>query len=256
MPSFPKPVFGINDLLRSGTVILDTTLAGFPFSQAQDGRTDSQVGLLGNGTARSIKIDLGSTKTFDYIAIARHNLFTASGVINIAVSPNDITYTTVGTLTGASFSDKPILFPVSGSGRYVRLNFQAPSIDIFIADVTMAEQFEWPFELPAGFTPPRWADNDEINVNRTRGGALAGFSTITKPKSATIPLRFQELSFYDSDWDFFVSGIKNYPFYLVWNPDKPLEVMFGWLPTGKSVPQPKFIQENLLDATFSMEGFA
>jgi len=255
MAKFPKPIFGLNDLLRMGTLVLDESLAGFPFTNAQDGRTDSQAGFTGDGSDYYATIDLGVAIAFDFVAFGRHNFGSVGATITIETSPDNATWTPVGSITPTT--DKPLMdLNISGNDRYIRLTFNAATEDMYFADVTISEQFEWATELPAAFIIPRWSDNDQLNVNRTRGGQLAGFSVITKPKTTSINLRWQDLSYFDSEWDDFVSAIKQYPFYFMWNPDRPTEVMFCWLPTGNSIPTPRFLQENILQTSFSVEGFA
>lgn len=255
MATFPKPIFGFNDYLRMGTLILDQSLAGFPFSNAQDGRTDSQAGFTGDSSDYYATVDFGAAQAFDFIAFGRHNLGSVGATVTVETSPDNATWTTVATLNPTT--DKPLMdTSIAGNDRYVRLTFSAAAEDIYFADVTLGEQFQWPVELPARFIIPRWSDNDQLNVNRTRGGQLAGFSVITKPKTTVINLRWQELSFFDAEWDDFISAIKQYPFYFMWNPDRASEIMFCWLPTGSSIPSPRFLQENILQTSFDVEGFA
>ena len=255
MATLLRPLFGFGDLLRDGTIIGEDTLAGFPLSNALDGRTTSQAGFEGNGTAKIQTVDLGSAMAFDFVAMARHNLSNAS-TVNIQGSNDNILYTPISSLAPIS-DDKPFIVQLGAqSYRYVRLIFVSPTEDLYVSDITVGEIFQWPIEQPTGFTIPRWSDNDEVSPNRTRGGELAGLSIITKPKTASISLRFQEISFFDTSWDNFVSNIKRYPFYFMWTESRPDEVMFGWLPKGQSVPKPSYSNTTLLRTSFNMEGFA
>ena len=84
-----------NNLLRApgASNIIHSMPTGYSPDDVIDGRT-STFGKFDAGTNRGMTWDLGAVKTFDSLAIARHN-FDASTFITVAVSANGVDWANI-----------------------------------------------------------------------------------------------------------------------------------------------------------------
>jgi len=248
-----------NNLLRSATVLSDTTATGFGPSNSLDGRT-STFSKMAAGTDQNIVYDFGSAKSFDSFALARHN-FGANTYITVQGSADNITYTNIITSVNVIY-DKNIFKDLgSQSYRYVKILWTDTSQEMVFADVFIGPSLELQRSQLHGFTRPGLSDGDSVIANVTRGKELAGLTIRPNPER----VRFT-MPYYTSAWlSEFISlrdTMKEYPIYMIWDitrsetPFTGGEPAFYCWPT-KSLPAPKYSKNinGYYDVRFDMTGF-
>lgn len=224
-----------DNILRSGTIISENTIADFRAANAYDGKTSSQMGVTAGGD-RDLIIDNGSAVEIDTLCFARHTLGASGGSIQVAGSTNNSSYTTLFTVNPA---DDNVTFSAQSSYtyRYYRIRVTGHSHNTYFADIFLGKRLDLQRSQKHGFIKPEFADGDQIISNITRGGNLAGLSVKTGVKRAQFDLFYYTASFF-TEWADLVSTMKQYPIYIVWDSSNAQLPFYCW-PT-KNIPQPKY----------------
>ncbi len=249
-----KSIIGHDNYLEDATVYASSSpVAGYPVANCLDGRTNTQTAFA-SGSDKFITFDLGSTKTINYIGLAKQTLGTAVAVLKISSGP-----TGTGPWTEEDRFENinnlgTLMFKVSEfSTRFLLVEFSNYSSTMYLGALAVGKYIEPPVGMPVGFTQPRWGDQDEIRVNKTRGNEFVGMSTIDKPKAATIILKDIETTWYDTYWSDFIENIKRRPFFFSWNPDdRQGENIYCW--PVKKIAAPKYTKKTRCSVSLKVEG--
>lgn len=241
------PHFLYDNVLRSATVVSEDTLTNFEFANCVNGNTSSQMGLA-TGADRDVVLDLGVSKTFDYVCVAAHNL--SGTTLTLAGSADDVGYTDIDTVV---YGNNYVLVDqiTQASYRFLRLRFSGHAGDIYISDLFIGAALEWPHPMPFGFSPPEDADEDLINSNRSGGGALLGQSVEVKPIKIKVPLVDVLESWFDAYWNDFKDSIKRSPGYFVWR-DGARALYFT---PFRRIGSTSYTAANRKSITLTVEGF-
>jgi len=223
-----------NNILRSATVQSEDTLSGFGIANALDGRTSSQVGFS-SGANREVDFDLGATTAMKTLAIARHNLGTVGGTVNVYGSNDGSIYIFILALTPTDDKVNVKEWTVTNNYRYYRITISGHTSAAYIGDIFIGPHLELQRDQKHGFVKPDFSDGDTVIPNITRGQNLVGLNIKEQPKRVRFQMPFYSSSFFN-DWESLVAQMKLYPVYIKWNDN---ETPFYCWPT-RSMPQPSY----------------
>ena len=239
---------------QANTVSAQSTVTNFPAANASDGKTNTQTAI--SGTGNGIDYDFGAAKTWDTLAIARHNFAEAmNGTTDSVMIYGKAVDTDAWTLVHSD------ILPVSNdvytttyssvSYRYCAIRFNFTNATPYMADISLGERLDLERSQKHGFIKPEFADSDKIIANITRGQNLVGLNINQAPKRAKFRLFYYTSAFF-ARWSSLITELKQHPIYIQWNDsEKPF---YCW--PASSIPQPKYSAniQNHYDAVLDMSG--
>lgn len=238
------------------TIDSETTITNFGFSNAVDGRTNTQCGITGDTTTKTIDLDFGSSLDWDVLCIARHNFASAANgttdtiIIYGKVNSGDAWTQIDSSVTPAS-NDIYVKTFTGVTYRYCRIAFVFSSSDAYMADISVGERLVLERSQKFGFTKPDFADNDKVIPNITRGQNLVGLNIDQMPKRVRFRLFYYTASFF-TDWNALVTALKLRPIYIRWRSTE--KAFYCW--PNSAIPQPSYSAsiQNYYDVTLDMMG--
>jgi len=238
-------IFCCHNVLRTASVTSDPSIAGFAVANALDGRTSTHAAY--SAGTRTISFSFVS-QTVGYLAIGKNNLGDAGATVNVYAG---------GVLRGShTFTKNQVyVFPFADVAASTASFVISASTDFFICDFACGAKIEMPKLMQVGFEPPQLADDDEILANYTLTSELNGITVRKKPKKISIELKDFSYSWFDSNWQNFITYSKNFPFYFLFSPDdRPDDAFYCW--HAKSIGSVKYSKRTYQSATLNLEGIS
>ena len=199
--------------------------------------------------------------TADYCGIAGHTLTETGNQVELqywdGLSPGS--WVSLGSiLPGSETGNKTIMFIFdSVSAQQFRLIVSGgtgttmPVLGVVnIGDVLVCER-----KIYGGHTPITLSKKTEIRPQTSEGGQFLGRSIIRQGASTSIQLKNLTAPWVRSSFYPFMENSRTYPFFFAWRPTMTYsdEVAYVW--TNKDITVTNSGQANLMDTSFSVEGF-
>ena len=258
----------------NATASLDNPLATLFIGRSQfgfDGASDSILSLKATGsTALSASkiLDIYNKQKFlfednakvpasylsawlpvaDYFAIAAHDGFTNSTTFKLQHSDDDISYTTISTITPDVDETKADTFEISGH-RYWRVEMSGAIASL--GYVALGSGLTLPLSMPVGYTAIHDADDATVINAISENGSFIGRSIISTGKSGTIQINNMTTTFQRANWPKLKAYIQTKPFIFIWDDTKD-EAVLCWL--KGNVPTPTYSDVTRMTATLQVEG--
>ncbi len=262
-----KAIIGHENVLDGAIIYSGDEETDFPADNCVDGRTNTQVSYT-KDTEKHVIFDLLESKSINFIGVAKHNLQSVKAYIKVYSStigpygPWDEELTVSGFDVHPNWDDSDdstIMRRLTEfDTQYLRIEYRwlagaAAEATIFLSVLALGKYIEPPIGMPVGFQQPRWGDQDEIRVNKSRGNDFVGMSVIDKPRASTIILKNIEVSWFDVYWSAFVADMKKRPFFVAWNPDDRIgEAAYCW--PVKKIAAPKYTKKTRCSVSLKVEG--
>lgn len=209
----------VNNIMAASavTVVSEATIAGSGFSRGIDGNLSSTAGVA-SGATRIVVVDLGSSRTFDTIGLARHNFASVGCTLNIYTGSSTTASTTTLLATVAPSNDYVQWIDVGNTvtDRYLYLYFSGQSSSAYFGDLMLGTLLSFGTGQPVGFVDPVLANDDDIIGNLTRGGFVTGTTYRPRPKKFSISIRNQTATWFESNWQTIVDTLRRGPFFFRW----------------------------------------
>ncbi len=193
---------------------------------------------------QDLVFDLTTAKSCDTFCVFGHNLFTEGCSLELAHSPDDISYTVV--VTAFVVPDDGVIFKefTSISRRYWRVRVTNSTINSLISVAALGVATVLPEGMDIGFEPPVWGEVKNLNSIAVNGNFL-GRSNQPVPIKMRLKQSVVQESFIRGDWSTFVAHAQKLPFFFAWDEtNQPGETVYAW--TDKTVARPKYTGPNLL----------
>lgn len=224
-------LIGYQDRVRGAVLTASSEQTNYPVENLADGLTFDFWKPSATG-AWSIAVDMGAARTFDYVALAAHNLSGESnGDVVIAHSDDDSVYTTAYTLANSAITDdSPILIHlVSRTHRYVRISGSAASSDLAIGVLFVGELLQMQRNIYEGNAPAGLRRVDTTIPSRSDGGAFIGRFITRSFFEASHQWQHLTPAWYRANFKPFIAVSREWPFFIAWRPDDyPDEVVYAW----------------------------
>ena len=242
---------GYDTFTLTGTATASTSTIDFP----ADAPLNSMTYEYWRPTALPATwvLDAGSSKMANYFGIAAHSLGSSDCSITIASSPDNVTWTTIDTLTPAD--DSPIMFLFANvTARYWRLSISGsviPSIGV----VYVGPVLEMMRPCFAGLSPINLSRVTVIRPNKSEGGQWLGRSVIRSGSTMTVQYNNLGGQWYRDNFDPFVERAIYAPFFFAWRPaDYPDAV--GYVSVDKDIAPKNSNSRDLMSVGFAMVGLS
>lgn len=227
-PGADNAVIGYRSIATAASLAADTAALGFPALNLVNPAT-YLYWRASDATEQHIAITTGSADDLDFIAVAGHNLASASIPLTVEGHDGDDWFELV---QQAMLSDDgPALFRFAPQPlTQIRLKLgegiaPAQIAVLYAGKLLITERGIW-----QGQTPMPHGRVVRVTNGRAEAGAYLG-RIITQEQTRTrVPLNLITPDFYRSDMHPFVLAARTAPFFFAWRPQTyPREVGYGWL---------------------------
>lgn len=240
---------GYNTFTATGTASASSAQALFPATGPLNSLTYEY--WRANILPATWTLDAGSSKMANYFGIAAHTLGSSGSTITIASSPNNVTYTTIDTLTPTD--DSPIMFLFANrTARYFSLSISGTAVPS-VGVIYVGPVLEMMRPCFAGVSPINLSRVTVIRPNKSEGGQWIGRSVIRSGFSMTATYNNLGGSWYRTYFDPFVVSAVYSPFFYAWRPlDYPDGI--GYVSVDKDITPKNSNVRDLMSVGFSMVG--
>lgn len=208
------------------------------------------------------QIDLGATRSVDYVGIAGHTIGSSGCTVEVETSLGDfIGSPPVQVWTDLSTGimpadDAPLLFlDDSRVARYVRLTITGGAVMPRIAVIYAGEILAMEREIEAPYTPMNLSRQTVLHRSLSKGGQFLGQGFRRNGVTGSAKFRHLDPDWYRSEFDPFVEHARNLPFFFAWYPEQyTSEVAFAW--ADKDIVPSYSGVRDLMQVQWSMVGQA
>lgn len=222
------PLFAYDNLVTSSNIAAGNSATGYPATNLANPATFLKWKANTTG-AQSLTITLtGNTQHIDYIAIAKHNFFTAG--VDVTIRGN----------TGSGLVEIVPQFSLGDDGAFIA-RFEADayiaiSIDLSSGSVAAEAALLYCGTLLAaerniyvGYAPMNLSRDSDAVAGFSENGNFLGRIEVNSSRSGQITLNNLTPSWVRSYLVPFLEEIKSRPFFFAWRPDTyPDEVVLAW----------------------------
>lgn len=199
------------------------------------------------------QLEFNATRSFDYVGIAAHNLFTCGCQVKVEYQLGAGAWTTFVTDT-APGDNSPMMFLGSAvSASRVRLTITGgslmPSIAVFYVGIALAMEKG----VSGGYKPINMSRDTVLQNSLSRGGQFLGQDYRRNGVSGSASFKKLTAAWVRANFDAFSKAARKYPYFFAWNPEQfPLEVGYVWT-EDDIVPEYEGLID-LMDVTWKMKG--
>lgn len=242
---------GYDNFVKGSTVTATSEVSGFPADAVALSMTYER--WQPSAMPATLSIDAGSASDADYIGIAAHTLGSTGATVAIEYSTDNMSWTTVETISPADDSAIMVLF-TSVQAQYWRLVISgttAPQIGVVYIGQVLAMQRG----IYGGHSPGKLSRQTTIRPTRSEGGQWLGRSVIRQGYSESYSWDNLTATWYRDNFDPFVEAAIQYPFFVAWQPLRhPSEVLYAW--TSDNISPSNSGTRDLMSVGFSAQGLA
>lgn len=193
-PATPFALF--NNLVSAPGVTITASSSAAGFDPASVAQENTYQEWKAGSTSAWLRVDFGSAKSLDTVALASLNLGTVGAKVQVQHSLDAVSWSTLA--TSATLTDNwPIAVMTAApiSARYIRFNFDQtplPSAPVVVGVVSAGLRLDFPGWLAPDFTRPADALTVEAQPSRSLEGHYLG--AIIRRKAGRLSPRLSPLS--------------------------------------------------------------
>lgn len=241
-----NPIIGYHNVVEASGLTSTTALDGYPVSNL----ANSSTALVWKGDSGSTEyITVVTTGEVDYMAIARHNMFTAGCTLSVEYYDGSSWVEIVAAFVPED--DEPILirFPLVAYGQ-VRLKIQNATVDPYIAIMYVGQLLVLQRRIFVGHSPARLSRKPTTLNAVSENGNFLGRITVSEMNGSSVQMQNLDPEWYRELFDPFLVAARDEPFFFAWRPyDFPDELSFAWL---TDMPQPSNqLPNGMMSVSFS-----
>lgn len=226
--SLDHPVIGWHNVVTSSNIVADDAEADYPASNLANPATHLEW-RSDTDAEQYLTVTTGYVDEIDYVAVARHNFFSASIPVSIEGYIGGM-WTEIVEETMLA-DDGPALFRFEAQSlSEVRIRMQAGDDNPRAAVVYVGKLLVLERKIYAGHVPLPDARKAQVISNRSESGQFLGRIVLGQTRESTIPLSLISPAWFRDYMRPFLSAAVETPFFFAWRPETyPLETGFGWL---------------------------
>ena len=253
-----NPIIGYENLVTTANISTTTAESAYPATNMANNSTY----LKWQGVVSSpeqdeyITLALNTNEDVDYVAIARHNFYTAQIAVSVEVLNEATSPDTWDEVISDSIpsDDGPILFRFTPQGiSSIRIRLQPGSAAPFAAVVYAGKLLVLQRRIFVGHTPITYGRSSKITNAKSESGNFLGRILLNRMSSTKVDLGNITQAWYRAFLDPFILDSQENPFFFAWRPsDYPDEVGFAWMTND---PQPvNDLPNGLMSISMEMGG--
>lgn len=207
------------------------------------------------------QIDLGATRSVDYVGIAGHNIGSSAASCLIETSPGDLVgsppafaWTTFAADVSPSDDSSLLYLDDAVSCRHVRITLAGSGVVPKLAVAYIGVALVMEREVTAsGFKAPTLSRQTELNNALSRGGQFLGQNIRRMGVASEVNFQNLDQDWYRTTFDPFVKHARRFPYFFAWWPEQyPLEIAYVW--TDQDIAGTYMGLIDLMQVNWSMNG--
>jgi hypothetical protein len=229
-----NPLIGYDNLVTSSNVTATTEDADYPASNVANPSTALRWQGAGGSPSEDdyLTFALDTAELVDYLAVARHNFYSAQIAVSVEVLDADASPDTWDEIVSPVIppSDGPLLFRFTPQAiTSIRIRMQpgsaAPRAAVVYSGVLLVLQRR----IYVGHTPVNYSDQLSVANHRSISGDFLGRIVLGRKTSTQIALQNLTPAWYRTYLEPFRAAAQEIPFFFAWRPSAyPYEVGFVW----------------------------
>lgn len=231
------PVVCYDNQVTIGNVVADTANALYPGTNLANNNTASRW-QANDTTTQYITVTTDNARLIDYVALAKHNLFSSGCTVSIETQSVAAGSWTQRTTPQVPTDDGPLIFrfePLLLTG--VRIKMTGNSVVAYAAVMYVGACTPIPRRLYVGHTPLNLARQANVTNGRAESGNFLGRVVLGEFTSSSATFANLFPHWYRTNLDPFVKQSKDNCFFFAWRPgDYPSETGYAWM-TNSPMPQ-------------------
>ena len=232
-----------------GTVTASSEQAGFEADSVQNTMTYERWAPV--SLPADIVIDMGVTRSINYIGLASHSMGTQGVTIVASYSEDGVTYTSLDVNASPQSDMSMMLLFTETAARYVKLAFTG---DVFsLGVIYVGKTLDMYRALYSSHTPDSMGRTTTLKPNTSVGGAFLGRSKLRQGYSNKYEWDKTPVDWYKDNVEPFSVAALDDPFFIAWNADEhPEDCLYCWCNDDIS-PELSGVL-NFVSFSFSVEG--
>lgn len=244
---------GYDNFVPGATVTGTTAEAAFPADAIKRQTTWERWKPTGT-TNEDLLITPATSQDANYIGIAAHTLGSSGATVALAYSVDNVTFTTIETLSPADNSAIMILF-TSVSAGYWRIRITSATSAPNIGVVYIGKTLDMDRPIYGGHSPINLSRQTVVRPTESEKGQWLGRSVIRYGLQTSYDWENLAAAWYRANFDPFVKAARFRPFFIAWRPETfPQEVAFGW--TSNDIQPKNSGTRDLMSVSVSMSAYA
>ncbi len=250
-----NPYILADNRFLDGTPIAAGTASGYSVLNIRDLKTFTKWKDSAAGSARYIKVDCGTPKAADTVALVGHNFGSAGALFDVEYSNDGVSYTQILAPVYPSDDKALIRTFTKTTARYWYFGYGSTTSPVEIAELMIGERITFPYPPDTPFVPSTL--KIEADSNRSKTGQLLG--TVVRYKPYKIAPKWSSLSrtWVDATfrpfWEGYASELK--PFFWAWDVATfPSDVRFVTIDPESSMETPVTVLSSYDELSLEMVG--
>lgn len=254
-----NPIIGYENLITIENVISDTADVNHPATNLANNSTRLRWQGVHSESDQYVTVTLDNNEEIDYLAIARHNMYTGlfavsvEGLVDASESPTLWEELVSDVILP---NDGPTIFRFTpGIYQGIRLRIQSSPTDTapFIAVMYVGKLLVMQRRLYVGHKPASYARQSKITNGRSESGNFLGRVVLNQMVKSSAAFNNLTPSWYRTYVDPFVIASKDTPFFFAWRPGSyPRECGFMWMTNDPDMNNQR--PNGMVQTTFEMSG--
>lgn len=242
------PIVGYDNVVTAPNLSSTTAQTGFPVTNLANSATHLVwKGVDGGGDEY---VTVAVQAEVDYLAIARHNLFTVGATLSVEYESAPSTWAPL-TTPFVPGNNRPLIFRFARAEySALRLRIQSATADPSIAVLYVGSLLSIERKIYVGHAPAPLARRANAVNAVSESGNFLGRIVLSEMNGSQVQLTNLTPAWVRAKLDPFFVAAQEEPFFFAWRPhDYPGEVSFGWMTDS---PQPSNDRPNgMMSASFS-----
>jgi len=222
------PLIGYDNLVDVNNIEADTEDASFPATNLANPATYLKW-KADDTTAQSIVIDLtGNTQQVDYVAIAKHNFYTAGVSITVRGDTGSGLVDIVDQFTPGD--NEPLLMRFEAAAYVeISIDFTSATVEVEASVLYCGTLLSCERNIYVGHVPSSLNYDSDVVSGFSESGNFLGRIEVNKSRSGSITLNNLTPAWVRNYLRPFLAAAKTRPFFFAWRPETyPNEVIFSW----------------------------
>lgn len=226
--SLNRPIICYDNLITTDNIAATSSATGFPITDVANPAT--YLYWKANAlTAQDITITLtDNEQLIDYIAIARHNLYSCGATVTITGNAGGSDFEVVEEFRPTS--DDPIIITFDPQA-FVELVIEISAADVAaqIAIIYCGEMLRMERNIYVGFSPMTINKDSDAVAGFSENGNFLGRIIVNESRGGNMTLNNLTPAWVRNELKPFLAAAKTLPFFFAWRPQSyPDEIVFAW----------------------------
>lgn len=243
------PIVGYDNVVVAANLSSTTAATGYPVSNLANPSTNLVWKGVDGGGDEYVTVQIPGGEV-DYLAIARHNMFTVGATLSLEYESAPSTWVAL-TQPFVPANNRPLIVRfVRGAYSAIRLRIQSATADPSIAVLYIGSILTLERKVYVGHTPAPLARRPNAVNAMSESGNFLGRIILSETNGSQVSMTNLTAAWVRAKLDPFFLAAQEEPFFFAWRPhDYPGDVNFAWM--SDMTPPANQSPNGMMSASFS-----